>query len=265
MKAPDFSYVRPVDMGEALAALAAAGEGGCLLAGGQSLMPMLNFRAVEPEVLIDINRISELADIDDQADSLRIGALVRHATLERSDLVRRHAPLIHEAVRHIAHAAIRSRGSIGGSLALADPAAELPACMMALDATIIARSNSGERRIAAEDFFLGAYETALGEAEILTAIDVPKAPDRRHAFGEITRRHGDYAIAGLAMTAETGGLTGARIAYFGIADRPVLVGNEAELDDVELLGDPGASAPLKRQLTSVLLKRAIRDLEGAAA
>ena len=265
MKAPDFSYVRPIDLGEAMAELAKAGDGGYILAGGQSLMPMLNFRAVEPDVLIDINRVDGLSDIDDQADLLRIGALVRHAGLERSNLVRRHAPLIHEAAGHIAHTAIRSRGTIGGSLALADPAAELPACMLALDATIIASSDSGERRIAASDFFLGAYETALGEAEILTAIEVPKAPERRHAFGEITRRNGDYAIAGLAMTVMAGELTDPRMAFFGISDRPVLVGDEAELDGINVLGDPGASVSLKRQLTSVLLKRALRELEGAGA
>ncbi len=165
-------------------------------------MPMLNFWVVEPEVLIDINRVSELSDIEEQEQILRIGALVRHATLERSDLVRHHAPLIHEAVHHIAHAAVRSRVTIGGSLALADPAAELPACMMALEATIIALSTSGERRVAAEDFFFGAYETALGEAKVITAIEVPKSPGRRHVFHEITRRHGDYALAGLATTAE---------------------------------------------------------------
>jgi len=283
MKAPDFAYERPETIEAALAALA-GGDDVRLLAGGQSLMPMLNFRLASPTRVIDINRLSGLDAIEDAGDIVRIGALVRHAALERSERVARALPLIHEVMPLIGHAAIRSRGTIGGSLALADPAAELPACMIALDATVVVRSEAKERRIAAGDFFQGIYLTALAPDEMIVAVEVPKQAGRRHAFHELARRHGDYAIAGLALTA-AGGVTlkDVRIVFFGVADRPfraataeavvagLAAGTEAGDQAAAALagelvaeGDLNAPPAMKLHLAQVLLRRAIADL-GAEA
>ena len=277
MKAPDFAYDRPETVEAALDALAAGGGDARLLAGGQSLMPMMNFRLAAPGMLIDINRVPGLDLIEETADGVRVGALVRHATLERSDVIARNVPLISEVMPHIAHPAIRARGTIGGSLALADPAAELPACMVALDATIVVRSPNGERRVAAGDFFLGIYQTALAPDEMIVAIEIPKQAGRRHAFREMTRRHGDYAMAGLALTANQGAaLDDARIVFFGVADRPVrATGAEAAVAGLTpgleaanraaaaldgalaLEGDLNATPAMKLHLAKVLLRRAI--------
>jgi carbon-monoxide dehydrogenase medium subunit len=284
MKAPDFGYDRPETLEAALGALAAGGPDARLLAGGQSLMPMLNFRVASPSVLIDINRVPGLDAIEETGDMVRIGALARHAALESSELIGRHMPLIHAVMPHIAHAAIRTRGTIGGSLALADPAAELPAAMVALDATIVARSATGERRIEAGDFVRGVYETALAANEMIVAIEIPKQSGRAHAFREIARRHGDYAMVGVVLTTAGGGsLDDARIVFFGVADRPVRVpaaeqalaglapGTEAgeraaaALDGaLQPQGDLNATAEMKLHLAKVLLRRAISDL-GASA
>jgi len=161
MKPPAFEYVRASSVEEAVAALAAGAGNAKILAGGQSLVPMLNFRLLNPATLIDINRIPGLDSVEEQAGGLRIGALTRHRTLETSPVVKRLFPVLAEAMTHVAHLAIRNRGTIGGSLAHADPASELPACMLALDATILVRGPAGERRIAARDFFTGIYQTAL--------------------------------------------------------------------------------------------------------
>lgn len=284
MKAPDFAYERPESVDAALAALAAGGPDARLLAGGQSLMPLLNFRLAAPAVLIDINRIKGLDAIEEQGDSIQVGALARHVDLERSATIARTVPLLADVMPHIAHAAIRTRGTIGGSLALADPAAELPACMIALDATVIARSAKSERRIAAAEFFLGIYQTALRDDEMIVAVEIPKQAGRRYAFREIARRHGDYAMAGLVMTAAAGDrLDDARIVFFGVADRPARAaaaeeavaglaagGDAAEaaaaaLDGtLAVEGDLNAPAPMKLHLAKVLLRRAIAGLaEGA--
>lgn len=276
MKAPDFAYVKAQSVAEAIAALEQAGDGGRVLAGGQSLMPMLNFRAAEPDILVDINHVPGLCGIEDLGEALRIGALVRHCELERSDLVARHVPLLTEAIAHVAHQAIRTRGTIGGSLALADPAAELPACALALDATLIAQGPSGERRIAAGDFFRGAYETALGEAELLIAVEVAKAQGRRHVFREIVRRHGDYAMIGLILTVDGQSLGDARVVWFGIGDRPIRAGAVEEalsagadvaaaIDGLQAHDDLNGSAAMKRHLAKVLMRRAVADLEGAGS
>lgn len=283
MKAPDFAYERPGTVAAALAALSAGGGDARLLAGGQSLMPMLNFRLAAPALLIDINRISGLEAIEETGDVIRIGALVRHAALERSQLIARHIPLIHEVMPHIGHAAIRTRGTIGGSLALADPAAELPACMVALAATIAVRSERGERRVAADEFFRGVYQTALDPDEMIVAVEIPKQSGRRHAFREMTRRHGDYAIVGLALTAASGEpLDSARIVFFGVTDRPyraaaaeaaiagLYAGSEAgeraaAALEGELVPEGDLSAPptMKLHLAKVLLRRAITDMAGS--
>jgi aerobic carbon-monoxide dehydrogenase medium subunit len=284
MKAPDFSYDRPETLAAALAALSTGGPDARLLAGGQSLMPMLNFRVAAPSVLIDINRVPGLDAVEETDNLIRIGALVRHEAVERSETIARHVPMLDTVMPHIAHAAIRSRGTIGGSLAHAAPAAELPACMIALDATIVAHSQNGERRIAAADFFIGIYETALAADEMIVAVEIPKQTARRHAFRELTRRQGDYAIVGLALTAASGpSLDDTRIVFFGVAGQPVraiaaeaaMAGLEAgaqageraaaALDDtLEPDGDLNAPPAMKLHLAKVLLKRAITDLaEGA--
>src|ERR1700692_2807697 len=173
MKASAFSYARATSVADALELLAAHGDRAKVLSGGQSLMPAMNLRLISPELIVDIGDLAELRGIAVNGDTLRIGALTRHVDLQRSPDVAAHAPLLTEAITHVAHPAIRNRGTIGGSLAHADPAAELPACMVALNATIIARGPEGERRIAAGDFFTGIYETALSVNELLVAVEVP--------------------------------------------------------------------------------------------
>src|SRR5215469_10853796 len=176
MKAAAFSYARAESVDDALRLLAAHGDNAKVLSGGQSLMPAMNLRLISPELVIDIGGITELRRIALEGNVLRIGALTRHVDLQRSPEIAAHAPLLAEAVGHVAHPAIRNRGTIGGSLAHADPAAELPACMLALDADLIVRSKRGERRIAAVDFFLGIFQTALSADEVLLAIELPILP-----------------------------------------------------------------------------------------
>ena len=269
MKAARFRYERPSDLSSALA-LMQGGEA-TALAGGQSLMPMMNFRLAQPEVLVDLNRVDGLSGITEEADVLRIGAMTRYAALEASDLIAARAPLIQRALPHIAHSAIRNRGTIGGSVALADPAAEMPALLIALDARVTLRSATAEREVAAEDFFLGIYETARAEDELVTQITLPKpTAGTKAGFYELARRHGDYAMAGCALTI---GAT-PRVALFAVADRALRVpgaeaaladGNidaaVAALDDLDFQGDPNADAPTKRHLSGVVLRRA---WEGAA-
>src|SRR6195256_2364594 len=218
MKAPRFAYARPASVAEALALLEKHKDEARVLAGGQSLVPMLNFRVAAPKVLVDINRIAALAGIKVTRNHVRIGALTRHVEIERSADIARHLPLIASAMPHIAHPAIRSRGTFGGSCALADPAAELPACAIALGATFVVAAKKSERRIAAEDFFRGLYATALKAGELLVAAEFPlPKPGYASAFGELARRHGDYAMAGIAAH---GSKQGVRVAFFGVGDRP---------------------------------------------
>ena len=215
--------------------------------------------------------------------ALHIGALTRHVDLLRSSEIAKHAPLLAEAVAHVAHPAIRNRGTIGGSLAHADPAAELPSCMLALEATIVVRSGHSERRIAAAEFFTGIFETALAADELLVAIEVPIGrKNSAHFFQEFVRRHGDYAIAGLAAQAviESGLFAELRLAYFALGDRPVLANAAGKLVDVtvtpELVHeasvalaeeldpheDQQASIAMRRHLAKVLLARAVGKLLG---
>jgi len=199
MKPAPFEYHRPASLAETFDLLDRYGDDGRILAGGQSLVPALNLRLATPRAVIDINRIPDLDAIRVTGEGLVIGALVRQEALERSPLVREHAPLIAAAVPHVGHSAIRARGTIGGSLALADPAAELPACAVALGATIRAGRRGGSRDIAADDFFRGIYTTALAPGEIVTEILLPRpATGWRWGFEELARRHGDFALAGLA-------------------------------------------------------------------
>ena len=282
MKAPRFAYARPASVAEALALLAEHKDEARVLAGGQSLVPMLNFRVAAPKVLVDINRIAGLSGIKVAKNHIRIGALTRHVELERSADVARHLPLIASAMPHIAHPAIRNRGTFGGSCALADPAAELPACALALGATFVVAGRKGERRVAAQDFFRGLYATALKAGELLVAAEFP-LPERGHApaFGELARRHGDYAMVGVAAHGSTQGgkFSDMRVALFGVGDRPVRAARlERALDgrpaaaktiedalatldaDLDPRADLHASAAMKRHLAKVLAGRVLRQL-----
>jgi len=267
VKAASFAYAKPRALEEALDL--AARPGAKILAGGQSLIPSLNMRLSSPELLVDINGLDELKGIRLDKDTIRIGALTTHAELERSDVVKKHLPLLAAAVPHIAHPAIRNRGTIGGSLALADPAAEYPACALALDATIVVTGKKGSRKINAGDFFKGLFETALKPGEILTAVEFKaQKKDEKSAFLELARRQGDYATIGLAAFATNGTK---RLAYFGAGDRPVLARNAAQAKDLEsakasLAQDLQPSADLyhssatKLHLARVLLERAWNTL-----
>ena len=281
VKPAPFEYHRPTSLTETFALLDQYGEDGRLLAGGQSLVPTLNMRLATPRAVIDINRLPGLDGIDLTPDGLVIGALARQETVERSALVREHAPLIADAMRYVGHAAIRTRGTFGGSLALADPAAELPACVVALEATIRVRSRRGERVIPAADFFRGIYTTALEPGELITAVAVRPTPGWRSAFDELARRHGDFALAGLAARArvERHTLHEARLVFFGVGTGPVraraaeaaLVGRRVDapalasagraLDtDLDPPGDIHGPAALRLQLARVLLARVVTRL-----
>jgi carbon-monoxide dehydrogenase medium subunit len=249
MKASAFSYARATSVGNAIELLVAHGEGAKVLSGGQSLMPAMNLRLIVPELIVDIGDLTDLRGIAVNAGILTIGALTRHVDLLKSSDIAAHAPLLIDAIAHVAHPAIRNRGTIGGSLAHADPASELPACMVALNATIIVRGPAGERRVPARDFFTGIYETVLSPQELLVAVELPVAQtNSAHFFCEFARRHGDYAIVGLAAQAvvENDTLTDLRPVFFGVGDRPVLSSAGAKL--------------LKQAVTSALLSDALNDL-----
>jgi carbon-monoxide dehydrogenase medium subunit len=253
LKAPSFAYAKPRSLAEAFDLLARPGAK--VLAGGQSLIPSLNLRLSSPELLVDITGIAGLSKVEVKGGVVRIGALCTHAALERSPEVRKNLPLVAEAVRHIAHPAIRNRGTLGGSLALADPAAELPACAVALDATLVVSGPKAERRVKAEAFFKGLFETDLGAAEVLSAVEFPQAD--KSVFLELARRHGDYAIVGLA-----GATRGAekRIAFFGYGAKPVLLKPRSLEEAKSSLPQPNAdlhnTAATKLHLAKVLLERA---------
>jgi aerobic carbon-monoxide dehydrogenase medium subunit len=285
MKASAFAYARATSVMNALELLVAHGDKAKLLSGGQSLMPAMNLRLISPELIIDIGELAELRGIAAKGDVLTIGALTRHVDLARSPQVATHAPLLTEAISHVAHPAIRNRGTLGGSLAHADPASELPACMLALNATIVVRGQAGERRIAAADFFTGIFETALSAQELLVAIELPLGQKRsEHFFSEFARRHGDYAIAGLAAqaTVEDDRFTDLRLAFFAVGDRPTLAQAARKLvnvavtpavlsdasatltEELDPQGDQQASASMRRHLAKVLLARCASALLGRA-
>jgi carbon-monoxide dehydrogenase medium subunit len=282
LKAPAFDYCRVVSLAETFATLQRYGEDAKLLAGGQSLVPALNLRLLSPAILIDINDVEELKGISLGVNKLRIGALTRHAEIERAALIVEHAPLLKEAARHIAHPAIRNRGTMGGSLVNADPASELPACMVALGAEIMLASAAGERRVAAEDFFTGVYETAIAPGEILTAVEIPIArQNQRHVFMELARRVGDYALIGIACQAEVfdNVFHDMKPVFFAAGARPILasaaatclVGREIEAgcledaaaaldEDLAPSNDLQASAAMRMHLARVLLRRGVAAL-----
>ena len=226
MKASAFDYARASSVDNAIELLGQYGDRAKVLSGGQSLMPAMNLRLLAPELILDIGALDELRGITVQDGFLSIGALSRHVDLQNSPDIADCAPLLKETIAHVAHPAIRNRGTIGGSLAHADPASELPACVIALDATIVLRGPKGERRIAAEDFFLGIYETALSAEELLVAVEVPlPLPNAAHYFCEFARRHGDYAIVGLAAQAvvDDRKLIDLRPVFFGVGDKAMHV------------------------------------------
>jgi aerobic carbon-monoxide dehydrogenase medium subunit len=276
VKPAPFAYAKARSLDHAIALLDGAPEAR-ILAGGQSLMPALNMRLSAPTLLVDINGISELGRIAQPNGQIELGGLVRHAQAERSRDVARLAPLLANAIPHIAHPAIRNRGTIGGSIALADPAAELPACLLALGGEIEIASRAGRRTVAADTFFKGLFETALAPGEVITAIRIPVAQPRdRFGFAELARRHGDYALVGLAA-ASRAEPPAIRLAYFGVGTTPVrartaetaLAGGDLDAavaalaHDLEPNGDVHASAAAKRHLAGVLLRRVAAQLSAA--
>jgi carbon-monoxide dehydrogenase medium subunit len=273
VKPAPFAYKKARSLDEAVALLVE--KDARLLAGGQSLIATLNMRLSAPSLLIDINGLSGFDGITVKGGAVEIGALTRHAQAERSDVIAKQAPLIARAIPHIGHPAIRNRGTLGGSIAFADPAAELPACILALDGEIDATGPKGKRTIKAQDFFKGLFETALGPQEVLTAIRVPAADKTaRVGFAELARRHGDYAIVGLAASARANGkdLSDVRLAYFGVGNTPVRAkraelalagGNiDAAVDalDLDPHDDVQATAKVKKHLAGVLLRRVAKQL-----
>lgn len=283
MKPPPFEYHAPDSLPAALELLHEYGEEAKLLAGGQSLIPLLNFRLARPSVLVDLNRIPELDFIRSEAGgSLRLGAMVRQARLEHDPLIATRTPLLCEAVPFVAHPQIRNRGTLGGTLAHADPAAELPAVAVALGARLRVRSQGGERWIEARDFFTGLLSTALAADEILIEVEIPPAPPRcGWCFLEVARRHGDYALAGLATAVtldESGTWTEVRLVYLSAGDGPVdasaaaepLLGGRLDESRVQAVarqisatvvtptGDIHASTEFKRHLCRVLTMRALQ-------
>lgn len=292
MKAAAFSYVRPKRLTEVLQLLKEHGDEVRLLAGGQTLLATLNMRLSEPALLIDLQSVTELKELSVQGNFLRIGALVTHTEIEDSALVALHTPLLRAAAPHIAHRAIRNLGTLGGSIAYGDPAAEWPACLLALNGVVVVRNLKAERRIAADEFFTGLYTTALATDEIIVACEFPVFQTGQvFHFSELARRHGDYAVVGLAASAlvNDGRMSSVRLAWLGVGSTPVRsVAAEQALKDQPLNADGLAKAvaelrnelqPLpdlthseaaKRQMASVLLRRALQtwmplSLQAAAA
>jgi len=283
VKPAPFAYAKARSLDEAIA-LTGEHADSRFLAGGQSLVATLNMRLSAPKLLVDINGIDGLAGISRKNGMLEIGALTRHVQAENSGDIAQHAPLIARAMPHIGHPAIRNRGTIGGSIAFADPAAELPACLLALGGEVDAVGPNGKRTIKANDFFKGLFETALGQRDILTAIRVPAATkDTRTGFAELARRHGDYAIVGLAASAagDGKGLSDVRLAFFGVGATPVRARKaEAALNgaadgkaidaavaalDLDPSDDVQATGKVKRHLAGVLLRRVAAQLLEARA
>ncbi len=278
MKPAPFAYAKARSVAHAIELLGA--DDARLLAGGQSLIATLNMRLSHPALLIDLNGVGGLDGIVSSNGHLEIGALVRHAQAERSAELARRAPLIALAMPHIGHPAIRNRGTIGGSVAFADPAAELPACLLALDGELAIAGPQGSRAVKADDFFKGLFETALTARDVLTAIRIPAAgAETRVGFAEFARRHGDYAMVGLAASARADGkqLRDLRLAYFGVGSTPLrarhaeqaLAAGDVEAavralaQDLNPPDDVQASGTVKSHLAGVLLRRVIRQLEQA--
>jgi aerobic carbon-monoxide dehydrogenase medium subunit len=282
LKPAPFAYAKARSLEHAIELMANDAEGTKILAGGQSLIATLNMRLSAPALLIDINGLSELKGIHCKDGHVEIGALVRQREAERSPDIARYAPLLARALPQIAHPAIRNRGTIGGSIAFADPAAELPACLLALGGEVDIASPTGKRTIKADRFFKSLFETALTPQDVLTAIRLPAASaDTRIGFAELARRHGDYALAGLAASARKDGyvLRDVRLAFFGVGATPLRARRaEAEIEgraldhdridaaalalahDLDPPPDVHASRAAKKHLAGVLLRRVAQQL-----
>jgi carbon-monoxide dehydrogenase medium subunit len=282
MKPAPFEYYAPTALEEALDLKRQHGDEAKILAGGQSLVPAMNFRVVQPGMLIDLNRVPELGYIHEEPDKFRIGAMTRERQLELNSSIAQRVPLLHEAAPHIAHPQIRNRGTIGGSIVNADPAAELPVLMLALEARLKARNASGERWVNARDFFVGMFTTALEPDEILVEIELPLMPPRTGwSFLEVAPRAGDYAMMGLAalVTLDDAGICRkAKLVYLNAGDGPVeamaasqLLEGEAVDDklieaaaqiassqEITPFGNIHASEEYQRHLARVLTKKALR-------
>jgi carbon-monoxide dehydrogenase medium subunit len=283
MKPPPFEYHAPTTREEALKILAEDPGEVKVLAGGQSLVPSMNFRLAAPSILVDLNRIGDLAGIEEKDGGLYISAMARQRAAERSQLVRERAPLITEAMPHIAHPQIRNRGTLGGSLAHADPAAELPALVVALDARMKAQKWDGgieERWIPASEFFLGVFTTALDYDELLVGVEIPALPARTGtAFEEFARRHGDYALAGacaVVTLGEGGKVAESKLVLFSVGDAPIVSASASDVlagempteeairaaaeavdADIDPQGDIHATAEYRRHLSKVLARRVL--------
>ncbi|WP_424629951.1 FAD binding domain-containing protein [Bradyrhizobium sp. SYSU BS000235] len=283
MKAAAFSYTRASSVTDALNLLAQYGDDAKVLSGGQSLMPALNLRLSSPAWIVDIGAIPELRGVSVAGQILRIGALTRHVDILKSSEIAQHAPLLNEAMAHVAHPAIRNKGTLGGNLAHADPASEMPACAIALDATIVVQGQSGERRIPATDFFTGIYETVLAPGELLVAVELPvKRPHSAHFFHEYARRKGDYAMVGLAAAAVLDGdqFAELRLGFFAVGEKPLLATASKHLigkpvtaavlaeaqsaldDELDPQEDQQATAGMRRYLARQLMARCVADLLG---
>jgi carbon-monoxide dehydrogenase medium subunit len=275
VKPARFDYARARSVAHAVELLGR--EGARVLAGGQSLIATLNMRLSSPSLLVDINAVAGLDRIARRNGHIEIGALVRHAQAERAADIAQAAPLVARALPHIGHPAIRNRGTIGGSIAFADPAAELPACLVALDGEVDIAGPAGPRTVKADDFFTDLFETALGPRDVLTAIRVPAATrETRVGFAELARRHGDYAMVGLAAAARATGknLADVRLAFFGVGATPVrarhaetaLAAGDVDAAvaalarDLDPPDDVQAEGAVKRHLAGVLLRRVARQL-----
>jgi carbon-monoxide dehydrogenase medium subunit len=286
MKARAFLYRRPESIDEALALLADT-DGAQVLAGGQSLMPTLNMRLSSPGMLVDINRIEALGGIDDRGGKIRIGALVRHADVLESKLIAERVPLMAMAIPHVAHMAVRNRGTTCGSLALADPSAEMPAIAVVLDAEIVLRKRGAERAVPAREFFQGLYQTARGDDEMIAEVILPTArPDEVFGFSELSRRHGDFATVGVAVRAYKAprGLAGLDVVFFGSEPTPLLSASARNLTvdanpsddalseiaggitkDMNPIDSHQGRGETKRRQAAVLLKRTLKDMIARAA
>ena len=279
MKPAQFEYVAPTTLDAAVKALAAANGEGKILAGGQSLLPLLNFRMARPAVLVDLNGIKDLSFIELRGDRVAIGALTRHREIEHSPLIASNLPVMSAAMRHVAHLAIRNRGTIGGSLSHADPAAELPMMAMFYDASLAVQGQAGRRTIAAKDFFVDALTNCLEPEDIVVEIEFPILQHDGWAFEEVARRFGDFALASIAVSIRRGvsGIKDARIAVMGVADTPLRLDVvEKQLCEIEVDGrapdrfsewvtssvtpnsDLHASAEYRKHLLGELAKRAMR-------
>ncbi len=286
MKAAAFEYQKVQSVAQALSLLQTYGDDARLIAGGQSLLPSLNMRLSSPTLLVDLNGVQELKGITKQDQVIRIGAMTTHTEIENSELIKEFLPMLSQAVPHIAHRAIRNLGTWGGSIVYGDPAAEWPACAIALNATMVIASSHGQRRVAAQDFFQDIYTVDLSAEEILVATEFPlSVVTSWNYFDELSRRHGDYAIAGIAMHLkyQAGKVESNEIVFFSVGSTPLralktsqllngqntnaLAGPSLNLqlvnqvkEEISTLSDLTNSAMMKTHLVGVLLGRALKQI-----